>query len=235
MNRLSKRKKILNCIDKSVQYNIADGLRILQETARVKFVENVDVAVNLGINPRRSDQNVRNSVVMPHGLGKKIRIAVFTQGESNVILAKRAGADFAGLEDLCQLIKTKGCTGFDVFIASPDVMNIVSQLGPILGPKGLMPNPKMSTVTQNLTDTIRNFKLGQVRYKNDKNGIIHAVIGKVNFNISCLQENLEALVFSIYQVKPTQFKGIYIKKIYISTTMGRSILINKSSLNVLIH
>lgn len=232
MKKSSKRmRNIGDCIDSTMQYDIIDGLRLLKTTTRVKFVESVDVAINLGINTRKSDQNVRNNVVMPYGIGKNVRIAVFAQGD-DVRLAKSAGADLVGLEDLYDHININGCNNFDIVLSSPDVMHIVSKLGPILGPRGLMPNPKMGTVSKNIVDSIKNIKLGQVQYKNDRNGIIHVVIGKINFDIIKLKENLESLITSIKQVKPVQCKGTYIKKIFVSTTMGKSVLINKDSLGV---
>lgn len=234
MKKLSKRmRSIQDDINSTMQYDILDGLKLLQKTATVKFIESVDAAINLGINTRKSDQNVRNSVVMPYGIGKNVRVAVFTQGD-NVALAKKMGADLVGLEDLYDQIKMDGCDKLDVVLASPDVMHIVSKLACILGPRGLMPNPKMGTVSKNIPESIKNIKLGQVRYKNDKNGIIHVGIGKINFSLMQLQKNLESLIVSIKRSKPIQCKGTYIKKIFLSTTMGRSVLIDKNSLDVLI-
>lgn len=232
MKKLSKRmRRIKDCISSTIQYDILDGLELLKMTTQVRFVESVDVAISLGIDASKSDQNVRNSVVMPYGIGKNLRVAVFAQG-NDVILAKNAGADIVGLEDLFNQIKIHGCADLDVVLASPDVMHIVSKLGPILGPRGLMPNPKMGTVSKNILESVKNIKLGQIRYKNDKNGIIHAAIGKINFDLIKLQKNLETLVTSIKQVKPAQCKGAYIKKIFVSTTMGGSVLINQNSLSV---
>lgn len=232
MKKLSKRMSYIeDRISATMQYDIIDGLKLLRETTRVKFVENVDAAINLGINTRKSDQNIRNSVIMPYGIGKNIRIAVFAQGD-DVILAKKAGADLAGLENVYDHIKLHGCDNLDVVLASPDVMHIVSELGAILGPKGLMPNPKMGTVSTHISESVKNIKLGQIRYKNDKNGIIHVGIGKINFDLMQLQKNLEALIVSIKKVRPIQCKGMYIKKIFLSTTMGKSVLLNKNSLDV---
>lgn len=237
MKKLGNKRKIngnriQNCITSSVkQYEIIDGLRLLQIEAKAKFIESVDVSVNLGVDTRRSDQNVRNHVVMPYGIGKSVRIAVFAQND-DVVLAKKEGVDLAGLEDLYDQIKKNGCANLDVVLASPDVMHIVGKLGSILGPRGLMPHPKMGTVSKNILESIKNIKLGQVRYKNDKNGIIHASIGKINFDLIKLQKNLETLIVSIKNVKPVQCKGTYIRKIFISTTMGRSVLINNNSLGI---
>ncbi|WP_331828597.1 50S ribosomal protein L1 [Candidatus Blochmannia sp. SNP] len=229
MGKLSKRMHIMqHYADKSIQYSTIDGLQLLKKITKVKFVESVDVAINLGIDARKSDQNVRGNVILPHGTGRNVRLAVFTQGD-NILLAKNAGADLVGLHDLSDEIKT-GKHRLDVVIASPDVMHVVSKLGPILGPKGLMPNLKMGTISNNVEELVKNIKLGQIRYKNDKNGIIHATIGKINFDIIKLKENLEALIASLKQAKPMIFKGTYIKKITLSTTMGRSISIDQNTL-----
>lgn len=228
-NRISKRMRSLrDNINSSIQYNILEGLELLKKVTRLKFIESVDVAINLNIDSRQSDQNVRGYVVMPHGIGRNVRIAVFTQGV-NIELAKNEGADFVGLHDIFDQIKQEKYK-LDIVIASPDVMHIVSKLGSILGPRGLMPNPKMGTVSNNIVESVKNAKLGQVRYRNDKNGIVHAVIGKINFDTVKLKENLEALIHSVKQVKPIKCKGTYIEKIIITTTMGRSVLINESSL-----
>lgn len=232
INKISKRMCILRKnIDSSIQYDVLDGLNLLKKMTQVKFIESVDVAINLNIDARKSDQNVRGYVIMPHGIGRDVCIAVFTQGV-NVRVARDAGADIVGLDDIFDIIKQEKYK-LDVVIASPDVMHIVSKLGPILGPKGLMPNPKMGTVSHDIEESVKNAKLGQVRYRNDKNGIIHALIGKINFDAIKLRENLEALILSVRQVKPIQCKGIYIKKIILSTTMGRSVLINQNSLCVI--
>lgn len=232
MKRLSKRMRLVKeCIDSCKSYSVLEGLKLLQKTTQTKFIESVDVAINLGINTRRSDHNVRNSVNMPYGIGKKVRIAVFTQ-KDKVDLIKKEGIDLVGLEDLYDHIKSAGCNDVDVVLASPDVMSVVRKLGSILGPKGLMPNPKMGTVSQNIVESIKSIRLGQVRYKNDRNGIIHAAIGKINFDIIHLAKNLETLMISVQQVKPTQCKGTYIKNIFISTTMGGSILVDKDSLSI---
>lgn len=235
MTKLSKRMRtIRNCIDSRKQYNILDGLKLLQNTTQTKFIESVDVAINLGINTRKSEQAIRNHVIMPYGIGKDVRIAVFAQ-EEHIDLVKKAGIDLVGLEDLYDRIKLKGCNDLDVVLASPDVMHVVGKLGSILGPRGLMPNLKMGTVSKNILESIKNIRLGQVRYKNDKNGIIHIAIGKINFDMVHLKKNLEVLITSIKQVKPTQCKGTYIRTIFISTTMGGSVLIDKNSLNILLN
>lgn len=234
MRKLSKRMStVRNCIDSLTQYNISEGLKLLQKTVYTKFVESVDASINLGINTRKSDQNVRGNVVMPYGIGKSVRIAVFAQGD-DVDKIKKEGIDLVGLEDLSSHIKSNGCNNIDVILASSNVMNVVGKLGSILGPRGLMPNPKMGTVSNNVLESVRNIKSGQVRYKNDKNGIIHLTIGKINFDVMHLQKNLEAAIISIKQSKPTQYKGEYIKKIFISSTMGGSVWIDKNSLDVLI-
>lgn len=240
MKKLGNRKNSDNrimrgCMTSSVkQYAVIDGLKLLQIKAKANFVESVDVAVNLGIDTRKSDQNVRSHVMMPYGIGKNVRIAVFAQNE-DVVLAKKEGIELVGLEDLYNKIRTYGCDNLDVVLASPDVMNVVGKLGSILGPRGLMPHPKMGTVSKNILESIKRIKLGQVRYKNDKNGIIHVAIGKINFDVIKLQKNLEALLISIKQVKPIQCKGTYIRKIFVSTTMGRSVLIDNNSLGISIN
>ncbi|ADV33940.1 50S ribosomal protein L1 [Candidatus Blochmanniella vafra str. BVAF] len=218
-----------------VQYSIVDGLKLLKNTVKAKFIESVEAAINLGIDARKSDQSIRSNVILPHGIGKSVRVAVFTQGKDKIKLAKDAGAELVGLEDLYDKIKADGCVGFDVVLASPDVMHIVSKLGSILGPRGLMPNPKMGTISSDIQESIKNVKLGQVRYKNDKNGIVHAIFGKIDFSIIDLKENLETLIASIQQVKPVQFKGTYIKKISISTTMGKSVILDKNSFSMVIY
>ncbi|URJ25035.1 50S ribosomal protein L1 [Candidatus Blochmannia ocreatus (nom. nud.)] len=238
MNKFNKNKKnrkknkkiyiMQKDCDNSQQYNISDGLEILKKMKKAKFIESVDVAINLGIDTRKSDQNIRSSVVLPHGIGRNIQVAVFAQGE-NIKLAKDAGADIVGLEDLCNKIKIEKYLP-DVIIASSDVMPLINKLGPILGPKGLMPNIKMGTISNNISESVKKAKLGQIRYKNDKNGIIHATIGKINFDTSYLRENLETLILSIKHVKPYTHKGTYIKKINISTTMGKSVTIDQNSI-----
>ena len=194
-----------------------------------KFVESVDVAVNLGIDARKSDQNVRGATVLPHGTGRSVRVAVFAQG-ANAEAAKEAGAELVGMDDLAAKVKA-GEMDFDVVIASPDAMRVVGQLGQILGPRGLMPNPKVGTVTPNVAEAVKNAKAGQVRYRNDKNGIIHTTIGKVDFNEAQLKENLEALLVALKKAKPSSAKGVYIKKVSLSTTMGAGVAIDQASLS----
>lgn len=196
---------------------------------KAKFVESVDVAIQLGIDPTKSDQNVRGATVLPHGNGRTVRVCVFTQGAA-AEAAKAAGADLVGMDELAAEIK-KGMMDFDVVIASPDAMRVVGQLGQILGPRGLMPNPKVGTVTRDVAQAVKNAKSGQVRYRNDKTGVIQASIGKVNFTVAQLTDNLNALLGAITKAKPASSKGTYIKKVCVSTTMGGGVTVEKSSLN----
>ena len=229
MTKLSKRVRLSReKIDVVKEYDISEAVAILQELATAKFRESVDVAVNLGIDARKSDQNVRGATVLPNGTGRDVRVAVFTQG-ANAEKAKAAGADIVGMEDLAEQVKA-GNMDFDVVIASPDAMRVVGQLGQILGPRGLMPNPKVGTVTPDVAGAVKNAKSGQIRYRNDKNGIIHTTIGKADFEASQLQENLEALLEALKKAKPANAKGAFIKKISLSTTMGAGVKINQSSL-----
>lgn len=229
MAKLTKRMRtIREKVDVTKEYEINEAVALLKELATAKFVESVDVAVNLGIDARKSDQNVRGATVLPHGTGREVRVAVFTQG-ANVEAAKAAGADLVGMDDLAEQIK-KGEMNFDVVIASPDAMRVVGQLGTILGPRGLMPNPKVGTVTPNVAEAVANAKAGQVRYRNDKNGIIHTTIGKVSFDANQLQENLEALLAALKKAKPASAKGAYLKKVSLSTTMGAGVAIDQGSL-----
>ncbi|MEE9355521.1 MAG: 50S ribosomal protein L1 [Methylococcaceae bacterium] len=231
MAKLSKKSKLLqDKIDKDIQYSIGDAIQLLKDFATPKFVESVDVCVNLGVDPRKSDQNVRGSTVLPNGTGKSVRVAVFTQGE-NVDIAKEAGADIVGFEDLAEQVK-KGELNFDVVIASPDAMRVVGQLGQILGPRGLMPNPKVGTVTPDIGTAVKNAKSGQVQYRTDKGGIIHCTIGKINFDGEAVKQNLVALLNDLKKAKPSTAKGIYMKKITISTTMGPGISIDQNSIEV---
>ncbi len=207
MAKLTKRMRTIRAkVDVTKEYDINEAVALLKELATAKFVESVDVAVNLGIDARKSDQNVRGATVLPHGTGRDIRVAVFTQG-ANAEAAKAAGAELVGMEDLADLVK-KGEMNFDVVIASPDAMRVVGQLGTILGPRGLMPNPKVGTVTPNVAEAVKNAKAGQVRYRNDKNGIIHTTIGKVTFEADQLKENLEALLVALKKAKPSSAKGV---------------------------
>ncbi|WIV88145.1 50S ribosomal protein L1 [Proteus appendicitidis] len=230
MAKLTKRmRNIREKVEVTKQYEIAEAVALLKELATAKFVESVDVAVNLGIDARKSDQNVRGATVLPHGTGRSVRVAVFAQG-ANAEAAKEAGAELVGMDDLAAKVKA-GEMDFDVVIASPDAMRVVGQLGQILGPRGLMPNPKVGTVTPNVAEAVKNAKAGQVRYRNDKNGIIHTTIGKVDFNEVQLKENLEALLVALKKAKPSAAKGVYIKKVSLSTTMGAGVAVDQASLN----
>ena len=231
MGKLTKRAKIVQQkVDSSKQYPIDEALALLQELSTVKFKESVDVSVNLGIDARKSEQAVRGSTVLPNGTGKTVRVAVFTQG-ANVDAAREAGADIVGLEDLAEDIK-KGNMDFDVVIASPDAMRVVGTLGQVLGPRGLMPNPKVGTVAQDVATAVKNAKAGQVRYRTDKGGIIHCPIGRVDFEVGALKENLSALLADLNKAKPSSAKGIYMKKVSVSTTMGPGLLVDQASLNL---
>ena len=230
MAKLTKRMRtIREKVEVTKDYEINEAVALLKELATAKFVESVDVAVNLGIDARKSDQNVRGATVLPHGTGRDVRVAVFTQG-ANAEAAKEAGAELVGMEDLAELVK-KGEMDFDVVVASPDAMRVVGQLGQILGPRGLMPNPKTGTVTPNVAEAVKNAKAGQVRYRNDKNGIIHTTIGKVDFTAEQLQQNLEALIVALKKAKPSQAKGVYVKKVTISTTMGAGVAVDQNTLS----
>ena len=209
-------------------YTIDEALALIKECATTKFVESVDVAVNLGVDPRKSDQVVRGSTVLPNGTGKSVRVAVFAQGK-NADAAKAAGADIVGFEDLAEQVKA-GQMDFDVVIASPDAMRIVGQLGQILGPRGLMPNPKVGTVTPDVAGAVRNAKAGQVRYRTDKAGIVHCTIGKADFEVAKLRENLQALLADLNKAKPSSAKGIYLKKITVSSTMGPGLPVDQATL-----
>lgn len=229
MAKLTKRKKIAQeKIEANKDYEINEAVALLKELATAKFAESIDVAINLGIDARKSDQNVRGATVLPNGTGKDVRVAVFTQG-ANVEAAKAAGADIVGMEDLADLVK-KGEMNFDVVVASPDAMRVVGQLGQILGPRGLMPNPKTGTVTPDVATAVKNAKSGQVQYRNDKNGIIHASIGKIAFEASHIEENLNALLEALKKAKPSSAKGVFIKKVSLSTTMGAGLSIDQSSI-----
>ncbi|HID45695.1 MAG TPA: 50S ribosomal protein L1 [Chromatiaceae bacterium] len=231
MAKLSKRMKaIAEKVDRSRQYDAEQAFGLLKEVSSVKFPESVDVAVNLGVDPRKSDQVVRGATVLPNGTGKTIRVAVFTQGP-NADAAKEAGADVVGMDDLAEQVKA-GNMDFDVVIASPDAMRVVGQLGQILGPRGLMPNPKVGTVTPDVAQAVKNAKGGQVRYRTDKNGIIHASVGNVDFEPAALKENLEALLADLKKAKPSAAKGVYLKKITVSSTMGPGIVLDQGSLSL---
>jgi large subunit ribosomal protein L1 len=228
MAKLSKRARLIKEKVEARDYEINEAITLLKELATAKFKESVDVSVNLGIDARKSDQNVRGATVLPNGTGRDVRVAVFTSG-ANVDKAKEAGADLVGMEDLAEQVK-KGEMNFDVVIASPDAMRVVGQLGQILGPRGLMPNPKTGTVTPDVATAVQNAKAGQIRYRNDKAGIIHATIGKVDFDNDKLKENLEALLAALKKAKPSSAKGQYIKKVSLSTTMGAGVAIDQGTL-----
>jgi large subunit ribosomal protein L1 len=231
MATLTKRRKLAR--EKVVPgkaYPIDEALSLVKEFATAKFPESVDVAVNLGVDPRKSDQVVRGSTVLPHGTGKSLRVAVFAQGE-NAEKAKAAGADVVGFEDLAERVKG-GELNFDVVIATPDAMRVVGQLGQILGPRGLMPNPKVGTVTADVTAAVKNAKAGQVRYRTDKAGIVHCQIGRANFEVTALKENLLALLADLKKAKPAASKGAYVKRLTVSSTMGPGITVDQASLDV---
>ncbi len=229
MAHISKRYKALAAqVDRTKLYTLDEALKLVKATAKAKFDESIDVAVNLGIDARKSDQLVRGSVVLPKGTGKTVRVAVFAQGPK-AEEAKAAGADVVGFEDLAESIK-KGNMDFDVVIASPDAMRIVGQLGQILGPRGLMPNPKVGTVSADVAGAVRNAKAGQVQYRTDKNGIVQCTIGRASFESSALRENMLALVDALNKARPAAAKGVFLKKVAISSTMGVGIRIEQASL-----
>jgi large subunit ribosomal protein L1 len=229
MARLGKRmKSIREQIEPGKAYSIDEALEILKTSSKVKFKESVDVAIRLGVDPRKSDQNVRGSTVLPNGTGKSVRVAVFTQGE-NAEKAKAAGADVVGMDDLHDQIKG-GDMSFDVVIATPDAMRVVGKLGQLLGPRGLMPNPKVGTVTTDVEQAVKNAKAGQVRFRTDKAGIIHSTIGKVDFEVDALKDNLQALIGDLVKLKPASSKGTFLQKVAISTTMGPGIQVDRSTL-----
>jgi large subunit ribosomal protein L1 len=229
MAKLSKRTAALReKIDRTKLYPVAEALSLIKETATAKFDESVDVAVQLGIDPKKSDQLVRGSVVLPAGTGKTVRVAVFAQGDK-AEAAKAAGADIVGLEDLADSIKA-GQMNFDVVIASPDTMRVVGALGQILGPRGLMPNPKVGTVTPDVVTAVKNAKAGQVQYRTDKAGIVHATIGRASFGVEQLQTNLSALVDALQKARPAAAKGVYLRKLAVSSTMGGGARVELASL-----
>ena len=231
MAKISKRQRLIKeKVDSAKQYTIDEAVALLKELSTVKFAETVDVSINLGIDPRKSDQSVRGATTLPHGNGKDVRVAVFTQG-ANAEAAKAAGAEFVGMDELAAEIKA-GKMDFDVVIASPDAMRVVGQLGQVLGPRGLMPNPKTGTVTPDVVTAVKNAKAGQVRYRAEKGGIVHGGIGKVSFELVALKENLEALINDLKKAKPSTAKGVYLKKVAQSTTMGPGLIIDQSSLAI---
>lgn len=228
MAKVSKRLAALKAsVDRNKLYSADEALVLVKGAATAKFDESIDVAVNLGVDPRKSDQVVRGSVVLPRGTGKSVRVAVFTQG-ANAEAAKAAGAEIVGFEDLAEQIKG-GMMDFDVVIASPDAMRIVGQLGQILGPRGLMPNPKVGTVTPNVAEAVKNAKAGQVQYRTDKSGIIHATIGRASFEAEALRENLTALIEALLKAKPASSKGQYLKKVAVSSTMGVGVRVDTAT------
>lgn len=230
MARFSKRKKASReKVDSTSIYEVEEALNLVKEFASAKFPESIDVSINLGVDPKKSDQVVRGSTVLPNGTGKKVRVAVFAQGD-NADKAKTAGADIVGFEDLAETIKG-GEMNFDVVIATPDAMRVVGQLGQILGPRGLMPNPKVGTVTADVEQAVTNAKAGQVRYRTDKAGIIHCPIGRADFEIPALQENLAALMTDLKKAKPASAKGSYFKKLTVSSTMGPGVTVDHQSVD----
>lgn len=231
MAKLTKRQKAIAAkVNANQPYVAADAFNLLKEVSTVKFIEAVDVSVHLGVDPRRSDQMVRGATVLPNGTGKSVRVAVFAQG-ANAEAAKAAGADIVGFEDLAAEIK-QGRMDFDVVIATPDAMRVVGQLGQVLGPRGLMPNPKVGTVAVDAAAAVKNAKAGQVRYRTEKGGIIHCTIGKVNFTPEALTENLNALLADLNKAKPAASKGVYMKRVSVSSTMGPGLLVDMASLAV---
>ena len=231
MAKLSKkRKQMAEKIEVDKNYSVEEAVSLITEFASEKFKESFDVSINLGVDPRKSDQVVRGSTTLPAGTGKEIKVAVFAQGE-NAEKAKAAGADIVGFEDLAESIQD-GNMDFDVVIATPDAMRVVGKLGTILGPRGLMPNPKVGTVTPDIEGAVKTAKAGQVRFRTDKNGIVHGGIGKVGFDSTAVKSNLEALLIDLKKAKPSSAKGVYIKKVVLSSTMGPGLLIDQSSLTI---
>ena len=228
--RSRRLKAIRERIDRGKLYDVSEALALLKDMASVKFSESVDVSVNLGVDPRKSDQVVRGSTVMPNGIGKESRVAVFAQGTA-AEEAREAGADIVGMDDLAEQVKA-GNLDFDIVIAAPDAMRVVGKLGRILGPRGLMPNPKVGTVTPDVTGAVRNAKAGQVQYRTDRAGIIHCTIGKVAFEIDALKQNLDALLDDLKKAKPSTSKGVYMRKVTLSTTMGPGLGIDKATLGL---
>jgi large subunit ribosomal protein L1 len=227
MAKLTKKMKAIAAYDKSLAYPVVDAITMIKEAAKAKFDESIDVAVNLGVDPRKSEQMIRGSLVLPNGTGKTMRVAVFASG-ALADAAKAAGADIVGLEDLADEVK-KGHLNFDIVIAAPDTMKIVGTLGQVLGPRGLMPNPKVGTVTADVAAAVKNAKAGQVQYRTDKNGIIHATVGRASFEVAKLEENLVALVDALIKAKPAGVKGQYVRKISLSSTMGIGVRVEQST------
>lgn len=230
MTRISKRFKAMSgVVDPAKQYPVDDALKILKDSSKTKFVESVDVAIRLGIDAKKSDQGVRGSTVLPHGTGKTVRVAVFCPAGEKAEAAKAAGADAVGMDDLAEQMQG-GDIDFGVVIATPDAMRVVGKLGQLLGPRGLMPNPKVGTVTPDVVGAVNNAKAGQVRYRNDKGGIVHCSIGKVNFEVDALKDNLNALIADLIKVKPSTAKGQYLQKVSVSSTMGLGVTVDPSTL-----
>lgn len=229
MAKQTKRQKLISeKVEAGKLYNVSDAVDLLNEISSVKFKESIDVAVNLGVDPRKSDQVVRGASVLPNGTGKTVRVAVFAQG-ANAEKAKEAGADIVGMDDLAEEVQ-KGNMEFDVVIASPDAMRVVGKLGQILGPRGLMPNPKVGTVTPDVATAVKNAKSGQVRYRTDKGGIIHCSVGQIGFTPEAIKQNVEALMVDLRKAKPSTAKGAYVKRITLSSTMGPGITVDTASL-----
>jgi large subunit ribosomal protein L1 len=229
MAKLSKRVQALRAkVDRTKVYPVGDALALIKECANAKFDESVDIAINLGVDAKKSDQVVRGSVVLPAGTGKSVRVAVFAQGEK-AEAARNAGADVVGFDDLAEQVKA-GNLDFDVCIATPDAMRVVGQLGQILGPRGLMPNPKVGTVTMDVVTAVKNAKAGQVQYRTDKNGIIHATVGRASFAVESLQQNVSALVEALVKAKPAAAKGVYLRRIALSSTMGAGVRVEPATI-----
>ena len=229
MSHISKRTKVLQTkVDRDKTYPVADAIKLVKEGASAKFNESIDVAINLGIDAKKSDQTVRGAIVLPKGTGKSVRVAVFAQGDK-AQAAKDAGADIVGFEDLAAQVK-EGKIDFDVAIATPDAMRVVGQLGQVLGPRGLMPNPKVGTVTPNVAEAVRNAKAGQVQYRADKAGIVQCTIGRASFTEEALKENFLALIEAVNKARPASTKGIYLKKVSVSSTMGPGVRVDQGSL-----
>lgn len=230
MAKLSKRVQALRAkVDRNQSYPVADALALVKECATAKFDESIDIAVDLGVDARKSDQVVRGSVVLPAGTGKSVRVAVFAQGDK-AEAARAAGAEVVGFDDLAEQIKA-GKLDFDICIATPDAMRVVGQLGQILGPRGLMPNPKVGTVTMDVATAVKNAKAGQVQYRTDKAGLVHATIGRASFGVEALQQNLSAFVDALVKAKPAAAKGVYLRRIAVSSTMGAGVRVDPGSVN----
>ena len=231
MARRSKRlRELREKVDRDRMHEVGEALELVRSLANAKFKESVDVSINLGVDPRKSDQVVRGSTVMPNGTGKDVRVAVFAQGAA-ADAAREAGAEIVGMDDLAEQVKA-GQLDFDMVVAAPDAMRVVGQLGKILGPRGLMPNPKVGTVTPDVAEAVRKAKAGQVQYRTDKAGIIHCSIGKAGFEVAALRQNLEALIADLNKAKPSAAKGVYLKKITLSSTMGPGVAVDKASLEI---